>query len=192
MVPDHSRQAKSGGGFDKSAFAVDWDNEQVTCARGQVSRNWGPLRINGHDYIQVRFDKATCLDCSDRPQCTTSATRPRALVLLPTRELHEIQTRNRVEQQTEAWQRCCAIRSGIEAAVSQNVRTCGMRQIPLPRSRQNARTARPDRAGLQPHPHRRLGSRAHDHPPPGQHASTPCVRPPHDPRRSPTESWYCV
>ena len=49
VVPDHSRQAKSGGGFDK---------------------------------------------CPDRPQCTTSATRPRALALLPTRELHEIQTRN--------------------------------------------------------------------------------------------------
>ncbi|MEV5776830.1 IS1182 family transposase [Streptomyces antimycoticus] len=128
VVPDHSHQAKSGGGFDKSAFAVDWDNEQATCPRGQLSRNWGPLRIDGHDYIQVRFDKATCLACPDRPQCTTSATRPRALALLPTRELHEIQTRNRLDQQTEDWQQRYAIRAGIEATISQNVRTCGLRR----------------------------------------------------------------
>ncbi|WPB95756.1 transposase [Streptomyces malaysiensis] len=125
-MPDHSHQAKSGGGFDKSAFAVDWDNEQATCPRGQLSRNWGPLRINDHDYIQVRFDKATCLACPDRPQCTTSATRPRALALLPTPELHEIQTRNRLDQQTEDWQRRYAIRAGIEATLSQNVRTWGV------------------------------------------------------------------
>ncbi|MFF4484686.1 IS1182 family transposase [Streptomyces sp. NPDC001520] len=128
VVPDHSHQAKSGDGFDKSAFTVDWDNEQATCPSGQLSRNWQPLRINGHDYIQVRFDKITCLACTDRPQCTTSATRPRALALLPTRELHEIQTRNRLDQQTEDWQRRYAIRAGIEATISQNVRTCGLRR----------------------------------------------------------------
>jgi Transposase DDE domain len=84
---------------------------------------------DGHDYIQVRFDKATCLACPDRPQCTTSATRPRALALLPTRELHEIQTRNRLDQQTDDWQQRYAIRAGIEATLSQNVRTCGLRRI---------------------------------------------------------------
>ncbi|AUA17082.1 transposase [Streptomyces sp. SID8382] len=128
VVPDHSRQARSGDGFDKSAFAVDWDNEQAICPRGQTSQQWRPLRINGHDYIQIRFDKSTCLACSDRLHCTTSATRPRALALLPTRELHEIQTRNRADQQTEDWQQRYAIRAGIEATISQNVRACGLRR----------------------------------------------------------------
>ncbi|MCQ8832136.1 hypothetical protein [Streptomyces malaysiensis] len=71
VVPDHSHQARSGGGFDTSAFAVDWDNEQVTWTRGQISQQWGPPRINGHDYIQTRFDKATCLACPDRPLART-------------------------------------------------------------------------------------------------------------------------
>ncbi|WP_251059470.1 MULTISPECIES: transposase [unclassified Streptomyces] len=128
LVPDHSHQANSGGGFDKSAFAVDWDHQQAVCPQGAVSREWRPLRISGHDYIQVKFAKADCLACPDRPQCTTSATRPRALALLPTRELHQIQTRNRLEQQTEDWQRRYAIRAGIEATLSQNVRSCGLRR----------------------------------------------------------------
>ncbi|MFE7240731.1 transposase [Streptomyces sp. NPDC057580] len=46
----------------------------------------------------------------------------------PTRELHEIQQRNRLDQRTEDWQRRYAIRAGIEATLSQNVRTCGLRQ----------------------------------------------------------------
>jgi transposase len=128
VVPDHSHQAKSGGGFDKSAFAVDWEHERAVCPQGAISREWRPLRISGHDYIQVKFAKTDCLTCPDRPQCTTSATRPRALALLPTRELHEIQTRNRLEQQTEDWQRRYAIRAGIEATLSQNVRACGLRR----------------------------------------------------------------
>ncbi|MER5348477.1 transposase [Streptomyces mirabilis] len=66
--------------------------------------------------------------CPVRPQCTTSATRPRALALLPTRELHEVQTHNRLAQTTEEWQRHYAIRAGIEATLSQNVRAHGLRR----------------------------------------------------------------
>jgi hypothetical protein len=128
VVPDHSHQAKSGDGFDKSAFTIDWDNQQATCPQAAVSRDWRPLRITGHDYIQVTFGQATCLACPVRPQCTTSATRPRALALLPTRELHEIQTQNRLDQHTQDWRKRYAIRAGIEATLSQNVRACGLRR----------------------------------------------------------------
>ncbi|WP_455357549.1 transposase [Streptomyces sp. SYSU K217416] len=128
VVPDHSHQAKSGNGFDKAAFTIDWDQKRATCPQGAVSREWRPLRITGHDYIQVKFGTSTCLACPVRPQCTTSATRPRALSLLPTRELHEIQTGNRLKQQTKDWQRRYAIRAGIEATLSQNVRGHGLRR----------------------------------------------------------------
>ncbi|MFJ9381783.1 transposase [Streptomyces sp. NPDC101455] len=128
VVPDHSHQAKSGDGFDKSAFTIDWDREQATCPQGAVSREWRPLHISGHDYIQVTFGKATCLACPVRARCTTSATRPRTLALLPTRALHEIQTHNRLNQHTQDWQQRYAIRAGIEATLSQNVRTCGLRR----------------------------------------------------------------
>lgn len=128
VVPDNSHQAKAGSGFAKSAFPVDWDRQQATCPQGAVSREWRPLRISGHDYIQVKFAKGDCLACPVRPECTTSATRPRALALLPTRELHEIQMRNRLEQATDEWQHRYAIRAGIEATLSQNVRTHGLRR----------------------------------------------------------------
>ncbi|MCP3818688.1 transposase [Streptomyces sp. A3M-1-3] len=128
VVPDHSHQAKAGSGFAKSAFRINWDHQQATCPQGAVSREWRPLRISGHDYIQVKFAKADCLACPVRSQCTTSATRPRALALLPTRELHEIQMRNRLDQATEQWQHRYAIRAGIEATLSQNVRVHGLRR----------------------------------------------------------------
>ncbi|HYZ56605.1 MAG TPA: transposase, partial [Streptosporangiaceae bacterium] len=125
--PDHSHQAKAGTGFDKSAFAINWQKQQATCPQGAVSREWRPLWISGHDYIQVKFGKATCLACPVRAQCTDSAARPRSLALLP-QPLHEIQTRNRLEQETGQWQKRYAIRAGIEATISQNVRAHGLRR----------------------------------------------------------------
>jgi hypothetical protein len=128
VVADNSRQAKAGSGFAKSAFSVNWDHQQATCPQDAVSREWRPLRISGHHYIQVKFAKAECLACPVRLQCTTSATRPRALALPPTRKLHEIQMHNRLDQTTEDWQRRYAIRAGIEATLSQNVRAHGLRR----------------------------------------------------------------
>ncbi|MEU2874685.1 IS1182 family transposase [Streptomyces olivoreticuli] len=128
IVPAHSHQARDRSGFDKSAFIINWDTHKAICPQGSASREWRPLRISGHDYIQVKFAKADCLSCPVRSQCTNSADRPRALALLPTRELHEIQTLNRLDQQSEEWQRRYAIRAGIEATLSQNVRTCGLRR----------------------------------------------------------------
>ncbi|WP_373299676.1 transposase [Streptomyces poonensis] len=54
--------------------------------------------------------------------------RPRALALLPRQSLHEIQTRNRLEQRDPQWQRRYAIRAGIEATLSQAIGTCGLRR----------------------------------------------------------------
>ncbi|MET7539619.1 transposase [Streptomyces sp. NPDC005507] len=147
------------------------------------------MRITGHDYIQVKFAKTDCLPCPVRAQCTNSAIRPRALALLPTRELHEIQMRNRLDQQTEEWQRRYAIRAGIEATLSQNVRICGLRRT---RYRGLARThvqhvltamacnlTRVVGWIATPQPtHRR------------QPASTHSASPPLDRGRSPTESRY--
>ncbi|MCX4431438.1 IS1182 family transposase [Streptomyces mirabilis] len=127
IVADHSRQAKSGEGFGKSAFAIDWDLQQATCPRGKTSTQPGTLRINGHEYLQFRYAKADCLACPDRHSCTASATRPRSIALLP-QPLHEIQVRNRLDQQTEEWQRRYAVRAGIEATLSQTVRNNGLRR----------------------------------------------------------------
>ena len=139
------------------------------------------------------FDKAACLACPVRPQCTAAVSGPRSLALLPTRELHEIQQHNRLDQRTEHWQRRYAIRAGIEATLSQNVRAYGLRPTPnpLPRPAENTHRARPDRTGLQRHPHRRLDRRTD----PSPAGTQPLPRPLHHsqliPARSPTESWHC-
>lgn len=124
---DHSAQAKAGSGFGKAAFTIDWNNEQAICPRGATSVSWTKLNIKDHTYLQARFAEADCRACPDRTQCTTSATGPRSIAVLP-RPLHEIQMRNRLEQRTEQWQRHYAIRAGIEATLSQNVRAYGLRR----------------------------------------------------------------
>ncbi|MGW0574270.1 IS1182 family transposase [Streptomyces tauricus] len=127
VLADHSRQAKADSGFDKTAFTIDWGNEQAICPRGAMSASWTKLNISGHTYFQARFAEADCRPCPDRARCTSSATRSRSVAVLP-RLLHEIQMRNRLDQQTEQWQRRYAIRAGIEATLSQNVRAHGLRR----------------------------------------------------------------
>ncbi|WP_398940401.1 transposase [Streptomyces sp. IB201691-2A2] len=62
-----------------------------------------------------------------RLRCANVASRSRSIAVLP-RPLHEIQLRNRLDQQTEQWQRRYAIRAGIEATLSQSVRAHGLRR----------------------------------------------------------------
>ncbi|MET7702648.1 transposase [Streptomyces sp. NPDC005485] len=127
ILADNSRQAKAGSGFDKAAFTIDWLNEQAICPRGATSVSWTQLNISGHTYLQARFAERDCRPCPDRARCTSSPTRPRSVAVLP-RPLHEIQMRNRLDQKTEQWQRRYAIRAGIEATLSQNVRAPGLRR----------------------------------------------------------------
>lgn len=42
--------------------------------------------------------------------------------------MHEIQVHNRLDQQTEQWQRRYAVRAGVEATLSQTVRSNGLRR----------------------------------------------------------------
>ncbi|MGQ4484085.1 transposase [Streptomyces sp. SAS_276] len=86
-----------------------------------------PAEPSGHTYLQARFADRDCRPCPDRAWCTSSATHSRSIAVLP-RPLHEIQMRNRLDQQTEQWQRRYAIRAGIEATLSQNVRAHGLRR----------------------------------------------------------------
>ncbi|WP_408058363.1 transposase [Streptomyces tauricus] len=85
------------------------------------------LNISGHTYLQARFAESDCQPCPDRTRCTSSTTRPRSVAVLP-QTLHEVQTRNRLDQQTEQWQHRYAIRAGTEATLSQNVRAHGLRR----------------------------------------------------------------
>ncbi len=68
--------------FDITAFQIDWNNKQVQCPQGQVSRNWNEaIRTNGKTMIQVQFDTATCRQCEVRERCTRRQDRGRELTL---------------------------------------------------------------------------------------------------------------
>ncbi|MGW0655476.1 transposase, partial [Streptomyces umbrinus] len=83
ILADNSRQAKAGSGFDKAAFTIGWDNKQAICPRGAASASWTKLNLSGHTYLQARFAESDCRPCPDRARCTSSATRPRSIAVLP-------------------------------------------------------------------------------------------------------------
>ncbi|GAA3378589.1 hypothetical protein GCM10020367_58710 [Streptomyces sannanensis] len=101
-----TRQHRRNEGFDRDDFHIDFDRQQVTCPRGQVSRGWhGPYATSSPTaapLIVARFTKSQCQPCPDRPRCTSSRENARN-VGFPPRELRDLQARVRSEQQTPEW-----------------------------------------------------------------------------------------
>lgn len=66
-----SWQAQASLGFNVASFTIDWQNQQVRCPQGQLSRQWNE-RINqhGHPVIRVRFSRKHCQACPSRLDCT--------------------------------------------------------------------------------------------------------------------------
>ncbi|WP_234312181.1 transposase [Streptomyces griseus] len=60
VLLDSSPQARSGAGFSRTAFIIDWENRQATCPRGRNSTWWSPAIQHGTKAIVVKFDKETC------------------------------------------------------------------------------------------------------------------------------------
>ncbi|MFG2586528.1 transposase [Streptomyces malaysiensis] len=124
VKPKTTRKSRKGNVFDRDAFTIDWDNKQVTCPQGHTSTSWlTPVSVA--PYIHAKFAKRDCLPCPLKPQCTRSEHR---LVGFLPRELKDLQTEARAEQQTRPWQRRYALRAGIEGAISEFVHGHGMRQ----------------------------------------------------------------
>ena len=68
MLADTSPQARVGAGFDRAAFAIDFDAGQATCPQGRTSSSWNPVTQRGTDTIVITFPKAACKPCPLRPQ----------------------------------------------------------------------------------------------------------------------------
>ena len=124
---DSSRQARAGDGYDRSAFAIDYDARTATCPQGKPSTGWTPVRSEGHDKIVVRFGITNCRPCPARELCTNATRNGRQLTIL-TREVHELQAAIRPGQQDQDWQDDYKRRSGIEATISQAVAITGCRR----------------------------------------------------------------
>jgi transposase len=126
LLADTSPQARSRSGYDRSAFAIDYDARTATCPQGQASHRWTETTLRGKPSIAVQFGARTCRPCPARAQCTTA--RGGRGLTLPPRELYEVQAAARAAQDGRDWQQDYKRRAGIEAAISQAVTVTGSRR----------------------------------------------------------------
>ena len=128
VAQDPSWQTRENAGFDKSAFAVDWEAKTVTCPAGKQSLSWLPntYPANGTAF-EARFARADCTPCASRRQCTRSCVEPR-IVGLQDREHHEALQAMRVRQKTPEFRKSYAQRAGIESTHAQAIWRSGLRR----------------------------------------------------------------
>jgi len=114
----------SQNGIKLADFALDREARQARCPAGQPSTKWAVrTERDGSRSIQIRFPAAVCNACPLRPQCTTS-TSGRNLSLS---EHYERLVARRAEAQTPAFREKLKTRAGIEATLSELVRSHGLR-----------------------------------------------------------------
>lgn len=114
-------------GFAPQAFELDWQEQVARCPCGQRSQSWSEgYDKRGKPITVIQFAKAGCQVCPVQLSCTRSAD-GRSLTLA--REpVHQALEERRQEQVTPAFQQQYALRAGVEATISQGVRTKGLRQ----------------------------------------------------------------
>src|SRR3984957_12935314 len=121
VADDPSWQARSGDGFTKSQFLVDWDRQVVTCPAGNESISWLPNTWpeNGMMF-EARFARKDCTPCPLRSRCTRAKKEPR-IIGLQAREQYEALQSARQHQTTKEFQQDYAARAGIEGTHAQSV-----------------------------------------------------------------------
>jgi transposase len=125
VVENQQWQARAGGAFALESFAIDWEQEQVTCPAGMVSSSWkAGTDKRGRAVISVGFTRQICQGCAVKMQCTHAT--HRVLTLHP-HPAHQALMVARARQQTEAFKRLYALRAGVEGTIAQGVSVCGLR-----------------------------------------------------------------
>jgi transposase len=127
LLADTSPQARAGLGYDRSAFAFDFDAQKALCPEGKTSSSWSPCSQRGTGAVVVTFAKADCRPCPVRSMCTTSKV-GRRQVTVPPQEVHEVQQAARADQKTHEWQARYAVRAGVEGTIHQAVEVTGIRR----------------------------------------------------------------
>jgi transposase len=127
VLLDHSPQARAKAGYDRSAFSVDWDNQQVTCPQGQTSVSWSPCLQRDKDAIVVAFATVACRPCPVRALCTAGKRERRQLTLRP-QPAQQALDAARAEQTGKDWRDKYKIRAGVEGTVRQAIAVTGLRR----------------------------------------------------------------
>jgi transposase len=125
LLLDNSVQARAGAGYDKAAFAVDFDARQATCPQGITSSSWSPCRQHQDQAIVVSWPITACTPCPARQLCTSGQRRQ---ITIRPRELHEALTAARAEQATAQWKARYAARAGVEGTMRQATHVTGIRR----------------------------------------------------------------
>jgi transposase len=128
--PDVKWQANTDNGIDASQFTIDWSLKQATCPQGHTSVSWTPtLDTRKHEVIKIRFSTKDCQQCPVLSFCTSSNSRaPRRLLSVRPQEQYEALQAARKLQATKEFSQHYALRSGIEATISQGVRAFDLRR----------------------------------------------------------------
>jgi transposase len=125
---DTGWQSRQGNGFAAKDFTIDWETQQAICPTGVQSLRWLPAKnIRGKPVIQIHFSKRDCRVCHSQPLCTRSNPPRRSITVWPEAQYKALLAA-REREKTEAFSEQYAQRAGIEGAISQGVRACGMRQ----------------------------------------------------------------
>ncbi len=127
LLGDCSPQARAGAGYDRSAFAIDFEQQHALCPQGRTSSSWSPCTQRGTGAVVIKFAKTVCRPCPVRDQCTTSKAGYRQLTVLP-RQLHELQQAGRLTQATRDWQHEYRRRAGVEGTIRQAIAVTGTRR----------------------------------------------------------------
>ncbi|MEU3099431.1 transposase [Streptomyces sp. NPDC006967] len=109
-------QHRANDGFGRENFIIGFDQREVTCPNGQVSANWQDLPVAEPTKVAVRFDARQCGRCPERAKCTPG---PFRSLYFPTHRLHELQTKNRADQQDADWRRLYGRHSGAEGTIEE-------------------------------------------------------------------------
>lgn len=125
---DTTWQARMAQGYDISGFQIDWEEQQVRCPQGKVSKDWFPShKKSGYEIIHVRFSHNDCKNCDCRSLCTKAKEGPRSLKLQP-KVQHTTLEQARINQSTEEFKKRYAKRAGIEGTISQGTRRFRLRR----------------------------------------------------------------
>ena len=127
LLGDSSRQTKTGNGYSRDDFVIDYDTRTATCPQGQTSAHRNPQVRDGVEKIYIAFPKRACWTCDAQPACTGSKVRQRRITVYP-RELHEIQQAARSAQSSNNWRADYQRRAGIEGTMNQAANTIGLRK----------------------------------------------------------------
>jgi len=127
--PNVTWQTRTEAAFDLTRFAVNWQQQTVTCPQGKQSISWSPLA--DHDKrpgFKVNFSSLDCTAWPVRSQCTRAKPpAARRLLLMPQPQYEALKQARAIHASAEGQQHYKR-RAGIEGTLSQGARAFGLRQ----------------------------------------------------------------